>query len=349
GVLAVGSTAGIVRLGTKTMGYFIGSTLLAILTGQMLVKTFKPGVGASLTGLQQNLNAVQATTDRRLIDLLYQLIPENVFQSLATGQVLPVITFCIFAGIFILNLDEPYKTTMANLIEAGYRVMMKIVGAVIRLAPIGVAAITAKITALTGLAVFKSLGLYFLTVLVGLFLHGLITLPLLLMIFARIRPWKHYAAVAPALLTAFSTSSSMAALPLNLDCTINKSRVSRKIASFVLPIGATINMNGTALYECVAVLFIAQVYGIPLTWLQEAIVVLTALLAAVGSAGIPMAGLVMMSIILQAVGLPLEGVGLVLAVDRLLDMFRTTINVLGDSCGAVIIARSEGETLANLR
>jgi Na+/H+-dicarboxylate symporter len=182
------------------------------------------------------------------------------------------------------------------------------------------------------------------TVISGLAIHALVTLPALLFFVAGINPIAHAQALSAALMTAFSTSSSSATLPLTMDAVENNSGVSNKVTSFVLPLGATINMDGTALYECVAAMFIAQVYGIELSFGQQAIVVLTALLASIGAAGIPMAGLVMMTIILRAVGLPLEGVGLILAVDRILDMMRTTVNVWSDSCGSVIIARTEGES-----
>jgi Na+/H+-dicarboxylate symporter len=187
--------------------------------------------------------------------------------------------------------------------------------------------------------------MYFVTVLLGLFFHGLITLPLSVKLIGKANPVKHLKNMTTPLVTAFSTSSSNATLPLTIKAVEIEDGVSNKIASFTLPLGATVNMNGTALYECVAVMFIAQAYGIDLTIAQQIIVVFTALLAAIGSAGIPMAGLVMMAVVLNAVGLPLEGIGLILAVDRILDMFRTAINVYSDTCCAVIIAKSEGETL----
>jgi Na+/H+-dicarboxylate symporter len=179
----------------------------------------------------------------------------------------------------------------------------------------------------------------------GLFIHAIIILPLILRLVGKINPYTHFKALRIPLITAFSTSSSSATLPLTLEEVEQKSGVSNRVCSLVLPLGATINMDGTALYECVAAMFIAQAYGIELSFLQQAIVVATALLASIGAAGIPMAGFVMISIILTSVGLPLEGVGLILAVDRILDMFRTAVNVWSDSCGAVVIARTEGETL----
>jgi proton glutamate symport protein len=179
----------------------------------------------------------------------------------------------------------------------------------------------------------------------ALAIHSMITLPLLLRVVGKIKPVKHLKAMQTPLLTAFSTSSSSATLPLTLQAVESNSGVSNKISSFTLPLGATVNMDGTALYECIAVIFIAQAYSVDLSIVQQIIVVITALLASIGAAGIPMAGLVMITIVLTAVGLPLEGVGLILAVDRILDMFRTTVNVWSDSCGAVIIAKLEGEKL----
>jgi len=183
------------------------------------------------------------------------------------------------------------------------------------------------------------------TVMIALTLHAFVTLPLILKFIGKSDPLLHFKAMRTPLLTAFSTSSSSATLPLTMEAVEMNSGVSNKISSFTLPLGATVNMDGTALYECVAAMFIAQAYGVELGFLQQVIVVITALLASIGAAGIPMAGLVMITIILSAVGLPLEGVGLILAVDRILDMMRTTVNVWSDSCGATVIAKSEGETL----
>jgi len=191
----------------------------------------------------------------------------------------------------------------------------------------------------------QRLGLYILVVILALSVHALITLPLLTRFIGRANPIKHFRAVTTPLLTAFSTSSSSATLPLTIQAVEDNDGVSNKISSFTLPLGATINMDGTALYECVAAIFIAQAYGVDLSIFEQVLVVITALLASIGAAGIPMAGLVMITVILTAVGLPLEGVGLILAVDRILDMFRTATNVWSDSCGAVIIAKFEGEKL----
>ena len=229
--------------------------------------------------------------------------------------------------------------------------MMKLTMFIIKFTPLGILGLVAGIVAEQAgdidalLSIFGRLGIYMITVLLALIIHGTITLPLILKFVGKVNPIKHFNALRIPLLTAFSTSSSSATLPLTMEAVEHNSGVSNKITSFTLPLGATINMDGTALYECVAAMFIAQAYGVELSVFQQVIVVVTALLASIGAAGIPMAGLVMMTIILSAVGLPLEGIGLILAVDRILDMCRTTINVWSDSCGAVVIAKSEGEIL----
>lgn len=222
---------------------------------------------------------------------------------------------------------------------------------VIKFTPLGIFGIVSGIVAEQAgdpsvlLDIVGRLSLYMLSVMAALIIHSSFTLPLILKTIAKVNPLKHLQAMTTPLLTAFSTASSNATLPLTMEAVETNSGVSNKITSFTLPLGATINMDGTALYECVAAIFIAQAYGIELSFVQQLIVVITALLASIGAAGIPMAGLVMISIVLSAVGLPLEGVGLILAVDRLLDMFRTTVNVWSDSCGAVLIAKTEGEIL----
>ncbi len=343
GVVSVGTGKGLGSLGLKTFIYYITSSLLAILTGLVLVNLFRPGIGTQIQ-LEKTPTEIGAA-QQNIGDLLFRIIPENPFKSLADGEVLPVIFFCILFGYFITRLKEPYRTQLTDFFQGAFRAMMKLTLFVIWSAPIGVFGINARVVATSGFGAFKSLGFYFFVVLLGLFIHAFINLPLLLRFVARVNPFKHYRGMPPALVTAFSTCSSMVTLPLTMKSVTGNSRVSDKVANFLLPIGATVNMDGTALYECVATIFIAQVYGFELGIAQQGIVVLTALLASIGAASVPMAGLVMMSIILSAVGLPLEAVGIILAVDRLLDMFRTSVNVLSDSCGSVLVARLEGESL----
>lgn len=348
GIAGIGSPESLGRLGFKTIGFYMITSLLAILLGLALVNIISPGVGADLSFAESVENVPAA--EQSLGQLLLGAIPENVFGSMAKGDMLPIIFFTIIFGFFT-NLTAPqHQKVIHNIFESVFEVMMKITMAVIKLTPLGVFAIIATVisryasdtAALT--QVFSRMGLYMLTVMLALFIHSQITMNLILML-ARINPIRHLKNMSTPLLTAFSTSSSSATLPLTMDAIETKDGVSTKITSFTLPLGATINMDGTALYECVAVIFIAQAYGIDLSIGQQMIVVVTALLAAIGAAGIPMAGLVMMTIVLNAVGLPLEGIGLILAVDRILDMFRTAVNVYGDTCAAVVIAKTEGEKL----
>ena len=346
GVLSVGTAAGLGRLTLKTFTYYVVSSLMAILTGQILVNVLKPGVGANI-GLAQAPDKI-AAAQQGFSDFVLRIIPENPFESLARGDVLPVIFFSILFGYFVTRLAEKPRTQLTDLFQAGFDAMMKLTQFVVWSAPLGVFGIIARIVARTGFEAFRSLGFYFLVVLLGLAIHAFVNLPLLVALVGRVNPFKHYKGMPPALLTAFSTCSTMVTLPLTMQAVTGNSRVSRKVASFVLPIGATVNMDGTALYECVATIFIAQAYGFHLTFGAQLTIVLTALLASIGAASVPMSGLVMMSIILKAVGLPLEGVAIILAVDRILDMFRTTVNVLSDSCGSVIVARLEGESLEGI-
>jgi Na+/H+-dicarboxylate symporter len=342
-VINVGGRRNLELLGAKTFAYYITTSLVAILTGQVLVNIFRPGVGSAIR-LEETVADIPAT-QQSFTELLLNIIPENPFQALAEGQVLPVIFFCILFGYFVTRLKDPYKTQLGDFFQGAFRVMMSLTRMVIWSAPVGVFGINAKIVATTGFEAFRSLGFYFAVVLIGLFIHATVTLPLFVYLVTRKNPFRHYRGMPPALVTAFSTCSTIVTLPLTMEAVTDNSKVSEKISSFVLPIGATVNMDGTALYECVAVVFIAQIYGFALSFDQQLVIVLTALLASIGAASVPMSGLVMMSIILGAVGLPLEGVVIILAVDRVLDMFRTTVNVLSDSCGAVIVAKLEGETV----
>jgi Na+/H+-dicarboxylate symporter len=346
GVASIGGGSNLGRLGVKTMSFYIGTSLIAILTGLFFVNLFQPGVGTNL-GFAADVQSLPKANNSAS-DILIRIIPDNIFDSMSQGQILPVIFFALLFGFFITQIQTEKQQLLTGFFDSVFEVMMKITTFVILFTPLGIFAIVSKevaknIGSLSNIA--GSLGMYMLTVLIALLVHGAIILPLLVKFLGKANPLKHFRNMATPLLTAFSTSSSNAALPLSMVAVEEKDGVSGKITSFTLPLGATVNMNGTALYECVAVIFIAQAYGIDLTMGQQAIIVLTALLAAIGSAGIPMAGLVMMTIVLTAVNLPLEGIGLILAVDRILDMSRTTVNVWGDTCAAVIIAKSEGETL----
>lgn len=335
GILNIESGKELRKLGVKTFFYYITTTTLAIITGQILVTLVKPG--SNVTNLvSANVENIPAA-EGSILDILIDIIPTNPFKAMAEGNVIQVIFFMILFALIIMRFQDRYRTFFNDFFQGGFNIMMEMVRWIIWLAPVGVFGIVAGIVAETGFEAIIGLMKYFFTVLGGLLFHAFVTLPVILSLAGGMNPWIHFKNMLLAIETAFFTSSSMATLPITMECVINNDRVEPKVANFVLPIGATVNMDGTALYEAVAVIFIAQAYGIELTFVQLIIVLLTTVLASIGAAAIPMAGFVMITIILKAVGLPLEGVGLVLAVDRLLDMVRTTVNVWSDSCGAVVV------------
>lgn len=345
GVTNIGTGENLGRLGLKTMTYYIITSTFAIVTGLFFVNIIKPGIGADLN-FSQNVEGL-VESQRSLGQTLIEIVPTNIFQSFNNNAMLSIIFFAVIFGFFITRISDPHRKFLKEAFNAVFEVMMQITLFVIKFTPFGVFGIVAKVIAdqddLANLG--ARMGLYMGTVILALLIHFLLTLPLLVKLVGKAHPFRHLVNMSTPLLTAFSTSSSGATLPLTLKAVEQNSGVSNKISSFTLPLGATINMDGTALYECVAAIFIAQAYGVDLSLIQQLIIIVTALLASIGAAAIPMAGLVMITVILTAVGLPLEGVGLILAVDRILDMFRTATNVWSDSCGAVIIAKSEGERL----
>jgi len=344
GVASVGSH-GLGRLFGKTMGYYVLSSLLAILVGLVAVNLIRPGVGAQIVEGTEKLP--ELSTPGSAIDLLLDLVPENVVAAAAKTDMLALIFFCILLGVAIAGLPEKPRVLLVDLADAGFQAMMRLTGMVIRFAPIGVFGLITRLVGGTGAAAFKALGLYMVTITVGLTFHVLVVLPLLLILLGRIRPSVHYRNISDAMAMAFSTSSSGATLPVTMNAVEKRVGVSNRISSFVLPMGATVNMDGTALYECAGVLFIAQVLGYQLDFAAQMVVVVTALLASIGTAAVPSAGLVIIFLVLEAVDLRGPQVDLVvgamLAIDRPLDMYRTLVNVTSDTCGAAIIARSEGE------
>ncbi len=357
GVAGIGGTHGLGRLGGRTIVYYLTTSLLSILVGLFMVNLFAPGIingqpARQVLGLSQETTAEVAAKvaghgAHDLAGVFLSMVPPNIVSAAANGQMLGIIFFSILFGFFMSRIGEPYAEAQYNFWQGLFEVMMKITDWVMKFAPIGVFALVAKTVAgLTGADwthLAEVLGLFFLSVVLALAVHAFITLPILLRLLGRVNPVRHYRAMAPALLTAFSTSSSSATLPVTMECVEKNAGVSNRTTSFVLPLGATVNMDGTALYECVAAMFIAQAYGLDLSFTQQFTVVLVALLTSIGVAGVPSASLVAIAIILGTIGLPAEGIGMILAVDRILDMLRTSVNVFSDSCGAVIIGKLEGE------
>lgn len=358
GIAGIGGGHGLARLGGKTILYYMVTSLAAILIGLFFVNLLSPGLidgqpAGEILGLsQQQADIARETVGERgasdITGVFLSMIPANIVSAAANGQMLGLIFFSLLYGFFMTRIEEDYAEAQYNFWNGVFGIMMGITDLVMKFAPLGVFALVAKVVAETDLdqlgELAQTLGLFTAAVLLALLTHVLVVLPLLLRFVGKVRPQRHYRAMAPALLTAFSTASSAATLPLTMECVEKNAGVSNRTSSVVLPLGATINMDGTALYECVAALFIAQAYGLELSFVTQFTVVLVALLTSIGVAGIPAASLVAIAIILGTIGLPLEALGLILAVDRILDMFRTSVNVFSDSCGAVIIARTEGET-----
>lgn len=347
GVATVGGRSTIGRLFAKTLGYYVLSSALAVLAGLTFVNLIRPGVGSDLAGsVQQELP--ELATPGSPVQLLLDIVPQNVVQAAANADMLALIFFAIVFGVAIGALPEGRRTVLTDLFDGLFHAMMKLTHGIIFFLPVGVFALIASLVGTTGLEGFRSLAWYMVTIASGLTFHLFVTLPVLLMVLGRINPRIHFGNVRDALLVAFSTSSSGATLPVTMSVVEEKVGVSNRVGSFVLPMGATVNMDGTALFECVGALFIAQVLGFDLSVLQQAIVVMTAILASIGAAAVPSAGLVVIFIVLEAINLRGPEVNLIvgsmLAIDRPLDMYRTAVNVFSDSCGAAVIARSEGET-----
>ncbi|MEM7481385.1 MAG: dicarboxylate/amino acid:cation symporter [Acidobacteriota bacterium] len=339
GITGLGDVRKLGSVGLRTVLYYAATTGIAVFLGIVVVNLIQPGVGVPF-GEVTIPEQVAAKRDLGFSDIVLSFVSDNIFASMAQMQILPIIVFSLVLGGVLTTLGkagEPVIAFFHGLNEA----VMKIVYMIMWMAPLGVFGLVAARFGEAGDlgTLIGGLGKYMLTVLLGLGVHALVVLPLLLWFFGRRNPLPYLYNMAAPLLTAFSTASSSATLPLTIEAVEDNNKVSRKATYFVLPLGATINMDGTALYESVAAIFIAQAMGIELSVGQQVMIFLTATLAAVGAAGIPQAGLVTMVIVLQAVGLPLEGTALILAVDWLLDRFRTTVNVWGDACGAAVIDR----------
>jgi len=349
GVASLGSGKDFGRLGGKTLLYYMTTSLLAIMTGLIAVNIFQPGTNAKL-GLQIP-DKFEPAAGSSFADVLTRMVPSNIFEALGqNGQMLQIIVFALIFGFFAARTPAPHGPRVIDFFKSAFEIMMRMADWVLSLIPYGVFALMVKVVGETGLEPFKDLLLFMLLVTGTLLVHAMITLPIMLKVLGGLSPIKWAKAMSPALMTAFSSSSSSMTLPVSMEAAERRGGVSNRITSFVLPLGATINMDGTALYECVGVIFLSQYYAahsvaFDLTLGMQFFVVITALLASVGAAGIPSAGLVLKAMILKALGLPDDGVLLLLAIDRPLDMLRTTVNVWSDSCGAAIIGRSEGDKI----
>ncbi|MGH1468373.1 MAG: dicarboxylate/amino acid:cation symporter [Bdellovibrionales bacterium] len=339
GVMGVGSTKDLSKIGSKTIIYYIFTSLIAITVGLVFVNILSPGTKVKLD--IGDMAGKVMSSPSSLSEIFIRMVPENPIGSMAAVpfDMLGVLFFIILFGIFALQVSEAKRKPIADFADSLNEIMLKMVHGILAVAPIGVFCLVAKLIMEVGVQVFGSLAWYLVTVMLALGFHFFVITPILYFVIRRENPYKYMQQMSPALLTAFSSASSAATLSLTMKCSQKNKRVSSKVSSIVLPLGATINMDGTALYEGVAVLFIAQVMGVDLSFFQQFLVLITALLASVGAAGIPHAGLAMMVVILETVGLPLEATGMILAVDRVVDMARTAVNVWSDSVGAAIVEK----------
>lgn len=350
GTAKMGGEQSFGKLGAKTFAAFLGTTGIAIAIGWVLSVLFQPGIiensGEMLGKVGLDLAAsVNGSAFSKFEQILFRLVPSNIISVAAEGQMLGLIFFSLLFGFFISRINPEQGKILLSFWQGVFQVMMKITEFIMKAMPFGVFGLIAKVVATTGIESFTSVGYFFLAVIVGLILYMFVALSILLIGIAKVSPIKHLKAMMPALLTAFTTSSSAATLPVNMECIEEKVRVSNRIASFTLPLGASVNLAGSSLQVIVSVFFIAQVYGIPLSFSTQAIIFFMTWILSLGVAGVPSASLISVVIILSAIGLPADGVGLLMAVERILDMCRTTVNTYSNSCCCVLVARSEGESL----
>ncbi len=365
GIASLQGVKGFGRLGGKTFAFYACSSLVAVVTGLLLVNLIQPGLvdgqpneviraafdQKASEASEADLATVAAASTKQpkdFLDTIKMMVPPNIFAAATNnGQMLGVIVFSLLFAIGITRLPVEEMRTLREFFQAGNDVMITVTRWIMAISPIGVYALMFPVIFENGPQVFAEMGKYFGTVVAALAIHLLVTMPLVLKFIAKVNPLDHFKAMRDALLLAFSTASSSGTLPVTMRCVQDQAGVSKRTASFTLPLGATVNMDGTALYECVAVIFVAQVMGIHMGFGEQFVVVVAALLTSIGVAGVPSASLVAILLILKNSNVPNAETAVValLAVDRLLDMARTAVNVFGDSCAAITIARSEGEEL----
>lgn len=350
GTARMGAEEAFENLGLKTFGYFILNSMLAAILGLVLVNLINPGHASSVEGIlvnQAKLSQIQSRVEGdgfdQIAQILLKIVPSNIFAVASQGQMLGLIFFCLLFGFFSSKIEPSNGSIVLGFFKGLFDIMMRITHLVMKALPIGVFGLVAKVVATTGAESFASVAWFFVTIMTGLVLHTFVTLPALLNFLAKVNPIEHLKAMSPALVTAISTSSSAATLPVTIECLEKRVGISNRICSFSVPLGTSLNMAGTALYSTITASYIAQAYGIELSFSTQVTILMMSFLTSFGMAGIPSASLVAIVMILHTIGVPAEGIGLILAVERIVDMFRTAVNVYGNSCCAVLLARSEGE------
>lgn len=340
GSMAIGDTKTLGKVGVKTIGFYLVTTALAVCVALGSALLINPGRGLDMDAVQKG--TVSSTTEATsLVDTLLNIIPKNPVQSMANGDMLPIIVFALFVGIMLAKLGTR-GSVVANFFSQFNDVMMEMTMAIMKIAPIGVFCLIARTFATVGFSAFAPMLKYMGNVTLALAIQCLVVYQILLFVFTRLNPFKFIKKFLPVMGFAFSTATSNATIPMSIDTLSKKMGVSKQISSFTIPLGATINMDGTSIMQGVAVVFIAQAYGIPLTMGNLATVVVTATLASIGTAGVPSVGLVTLAMVLNSVGLPTEGIALIMGIDRILDMLRTAVNITGDAVCTTIIARQQG-------
>ena len=339
GSMAIGDTKTLGKVGIKTVLFYLFTTAVAVVIALATAYVINPGIGLDMDAVQTS-EVTATATDTSLVDTLLNIIPKNPVSSMASGDMLPIIVFALFVGIMLAKLGSK-ASTVANFFSEFNDVMMEMTMAVMKIAPIGVFCLIARTFANLGFSAFKPMIKYMGSVTISLFIQCFVIYQILLFVFTRLNPMKFIKKFAPVMGFAFSTATSNATIPMSIDTLHKKMGVSKQISSFTIPLGATVNMDGTSIMQGVAVVFIAQAYGIDLTPANLATVVVTATLASIGTAGVPSVGLVTLSMVLASVGLPVEGIALIMGIDRILDMMRTAVNITGDAVCTTIIAEQE--------
>ena len=339
GSMAIGDTKTLGKVGIKTVLFYLFTTAVAVVLALATAYVINPGIGLDMDAVQTS-EVTATATDTSLVDTLLNIIPKNPVSSMASGDMLPIIVFALFVGIMLAKLGSK-ASTVANFFSEFNDVMMEMTMAVMKIAPIGVFCLIARTFANLGFSAFKPMIKYMGSVTIALFIQCFVIYQVLLFVFTRLNPMKFIKKFAPVMGFAFSTATSNATIPMSIDTLHKKMGVSKQISSFTIPLGATVNMDGTSIMQGVAVVFIAQAYGIDLTPANLATVVVTATLASIGTAGVPSVGLVTLSMVLASIGLPVEGIALIMGIDRILDMMRTAVNITGDAVCTTVIAEQE--------
>ena len=340
GSMAIGDTKTLGKVGVKTIGFYLVTTALAVCVALGSALLINPGLGLDMDAVQKG-TVSSSTEATSLVDTLLNIIPKNPLQSKANGDMLPIIVFARFVGLMLAKLGTR-GSVVANFFSQFNDVMMEMTMAIMKIAPIGVFCLIARTFATVGFSAFAPMLKYMGNVTLALAIQCLIVYQILLFVFTRLNPLKFIKKFLPVMGFAFSTATSNATIPMSIDTLSKKMGVSKQISSFTIPLGATINMDGTSIMQGVAVVFIAQAYGIPLTMGNLATVVVTATLASIGTAGVPSVGLVTLAMVLNSVGLPTEGIALIMGIDRILDMIRTAVNITGDAVCTTIVCHQEG-------